>query len=623
MQQAEPEARAQATGPPGACGGGQDDGGNNVVVQSHPRFGRCAFARRAFRAGEVVLLEAPLLITPHPPSSASSGAGGSSSVRAHHLPGPHHANTQQHRQQTLASQYGQYGRLFGMCCAAVAPLDDGEATLSNGSSPAAGSLRRRVRQFLTWWLAPEPVRQLVLADMHHRPGPGAGRELEGADEVAACEWAAGVIVGRLLQTGLLPGAAAAGRPSATHKAAVATATEMATVTEMSAGPAAAAARRGRQGSRPCGVAVAASVQAATAAAAQSAGTEAGREAASPLGGGGEEEGGPPCPGPAVQRRCLDVATVRDVLLVWGLNAHEVGDRDALFPRGSKLTHTCGRPNTRYAALGGRGAHVALRDIAPGELLTSSYLGWPELLMSTAARRRHLRNQFAFRCGCERCEAGGDDLRDLPCPACVPRDGRGLVPPAVALGAERPAGVLTFVAAAVTTAAADGGGSAHRVNSAATVHMAVGGVGCCAQRQGKEGGGSQKRAPYWRCSGCGGCLPNDEEALFGPHLVQRLAGGAAGGADHGAAGAATSLRLEGTGGVEATLCRAVWAFNDQLAGGSGGSSGGEGEVDAEVAAAAHRLLTSVARALGPDHFATNAMLLMHSGAPVQAATTHWD
>ncbi len=75
-------------------------------------------------------------------------------------------------------------------------------------------------------------------------------------------------------------------------------------------------------------------------------------------------------------------------------------RDALFPLGSKLTHTCGAPNTRYSCSyppaaaaaaagsiggGGRGVHVALRDIDAGELLTTSYLAWPELLMSTAAR----------------------------------------------------------------------------------------------------------------------------------------------------------------------------------------------------------------------------------------------
>jgi hypothetical protein len=57
----------------------------------------------------------------------------------------------------------------------------------------------------------------------------------------------------------------------------------------------------------------------------------------------------------------------------------------MFPLGSKLTHTCGQPNTCYKSYHGRGYHVAVRDIAAGELLTTCYLGWGRRLGSTLAR----------------------------------------------------------------------------------------------------------------------------------------------------------------------------------------------------------------------------------------------
>lgn len=64
-------------------------------------------------------------------------------------------------------------------------------------------------------------------------------------------------------------------------------------------------------------------------------------------------------------------------------------REGMFEQGSKLTHTCGEPNTAYQYSGGRGVHVAVRDIAPRELLSTSYIGAQELpawaLLSSAAR----------------------------------------------------------------------------------------------------------------------------------------------------------------------------------------------------------------------------------------------
>ncbi len=60
-------------------------------------------------------------------------------------------------------------------------------------------------------------------------------------------------------------------------------------------------------------------------------------------------------------------------------------RTALFELGSKLTHTCGAANTKYDAFGGKGHHVALTHIAPGELLTTSYFNLLDKLMPTFLR----------------------------------------------------------------------------------------------------------------------------------------------------------------------------------------------------------------------------------------------
>ncbi len=57
----------------------------------------------------------------------------------------------------------------------------------------------------------------------------------------------------------------------------------------------------------------------------------------------------------------------------------------MFELGSKLTHTCGAPNTKYQFLAGRSYHVALTHIAPGELLTSSYFEPMDAIMPTAMR----------------------------------------------------------------------------------------------------------------------------------------------------------------------------------------------------------------------------------------------
>ncbi len=65
--------------------------------------------------------------------------------------------------------------------------------------------------------------------------------------------------------------------------------------------------------------------------------------------------------------------------------HPLLCRPALFRLGSKVAHTCGQANTEYYCSEGFGCHVALRDIAEGELLTTSYLQRKLLLMPTPLR----------------------------------------------------------------------------------------------------------------------------------------------------------------------------------------------------------------------------------------------
>lgn len=57
----------------------------------------------------------------------------------------------------------------------------------------------------------------------------------------------------------------------------------------------------------------------------------------------------------------------------------------MFSLGSKLAHTCGSPNTQYKTYDGKGYHIALRDIAAGELLTTNYLDKRVQMMSTRMR----------------------------------------------------------------------------------------------------------------------------------------------------------------------------------------------------------------------------------------------
>ena len=92
---------------------------------------------------------------------------------------------------------------------------------------------------------------------------------------------------------------------------------------------------------------------------------------------------------------------------------------ALFEQGSRLTHSCGSSaNTVYHCVNGLGEHRATRDIAAGEIITTSYLtdrgGLGGAMAATAERQQHLLEGYLFRCACARCAGGPDLNRRFPC-----------------------------------------------------------------------------------------------------------------------------------------------------------------------------------------------------------------
>ena len=267
----------------------------------------------------------------------------------------------------------------------------------------------------------------------------------------------------------------------------------------------------------------------------------------------------------------DAATIERVLLAFELNAHAVNGAGALFAVGSKFTHTCGQPNSIFKSCGGRGYHVALRDIAAGELLTTTYLEGGAMLMSKQYREVFTMEGFAFKCRCARCAAPADDMRRLPCPECAAaaarRGGDGLLPKQVALGRLQPSGYITFTASVV-----DGDGS------------------------GADGGADAAAAdappPRWDCAACGASLPDADAALFGAggDRIAEIAALAPGGrAERGAAALVHQADREMRSG------RAPRA-------------------------AVARLAETVARAVGPAHWATAAVLRGHSELLVAELST---
>ncbi|KAI8476134.1 MAG: hypothetical protein J3K34DRAFT_516805 [Monoraphidium minutum] len=270
---------------------------------------------------------------------------------------------------------------------------------------------------------------------------------------------------------------------------------------------------------------------------------------------GAEDGALPAGAPR------DAGTALRVLLAFELNAHAVDGRGALFALGSKFTHTCGQPNSVFKSCGGMGYHVAVIPIAPGDLLTTTYLEGGPMLMAAPYRRVFTMEGFAFKCRCPRCAGPADDMRCLPCPRCAGpaarRGGDGLLPRAVALKGVRPEGVLTFHAAPPPLAGGEGGG---------------GGSGGAA-----AGGGS------WVCGSCGAELADDDAEIFG------------GGGERLAEVAALTSAKRAERGASALVHQADRDMSE-------GRTGRPGVA---------RLLDVVARVVGPDHWATHAMLRGHS------------
>ena len=134
-------------------------------------------------------------------------------------------------------------------------------------------------------------------------------------------------------------------------------------------------------------------------------------------------------------RGFDADTLARAAVIFSLNAHGVShphdaskEVSALFEVSSKFSHSCD-PNSEYS-LDEEGqdepelTHTTLREVAPGEVLTVSYM--PLSRWSTTVRRHLLARGKFFSCNCALCTAP-DRLAALPCPACVRRGADGTVP----------------------------------------------------------------------------------------------------------------------------------------------------------------------------------------------------
>ncbi|KAF3765214.1 hypothetical protein M406DRAFT_331523 [Cryphonectria parasitica EP155] len=80
---------------------------------------------------------------------------------------------------------------------------------------------------------------------------------------------------------------------------------------------------------------------------------------------------------------------------------------ALYPKASLINHSC-QPNVLNGDASGTRKIIAMRDIFPGEEISTTYI---PLLMDTPNRQARLR-QYGFACTCDACRASGlsDHLR---------------------------------------------------------------------------------------------------------------------------------------------------------------------------------------------------------------------
>eukprot|EP00887_Chlorella_sp_A99_P006962 scaffold2.g6962.t1 len=137
-------------------------------------------------------------------------------------------------------------------------------------------------------------------------------------------------------------------------------------------------------------------------------------------------------------------------------------------------------------------HVANRDIAEGEMITTNYL-MAGTLASTPKRRQVLATEKLFRCRCSRCTTEPDRFRRLPCPACAPQDAAtGMLATPLRFGSLDPP---------TSTFAFDSAVCSHYI----VCHMAE-----------VEAGAAEP----WHCAGCGTAFADRAVALFPAAVLSR-------------------------------------------------------------------------------------------------------
>eukprot|EP00798_Chlamydomonas_sp_ICE-L_P012589 gene12589-15813_t len=235
-------------------------------------------------------------------------------------------------------------------------------------------------------------------------------------------------------------------------------------------------------------------------------------------------------------------TITSILLAWELNSHSVGDSGlSMILTAQPEDIVTWQGIDKASGLGG---------------CTVAEFKWTSRAKNLLTLQLSLRQNFAFDCACERCVLPVDDLRDLPCPRCVPRDQGKLPRSAVYIEdvTQGPKGVLTFHDKAV--------------------------AGC----------GITVEGPYWQCSCCSLQLPNNPVLLFGKATVTKFEGRVV----------PPTLRMTDACSVEEHICYIVNNFDDEL------TATNKGNLDHMM-----RLLALVGSCMGPDHFTFIQALLFHA------------
>ena len=114
-----------------------------------------------------------------------------------------------------------------------------------------------------------------------------------------------------------------------------------------------------------------------------------------------------------------VVQLRDWISAFSLNGYSLSgsNKTGLFVIASKVAHSCA-PNvaTITSAEHDRLVFTAMKPIAKGDLIFSSYLAGAKLAYPTRVRQEFIRHKYYFDCRCPRCRAV-DDLRALKCGVC--------------------------------------------------------------------------------------------------------------------------------------------------------------------------------------------------------------